>query len=104
MSLTVAWRALRARFIAYLKAEFIQLAFKKLLRTAVGGRFKVWLVKYLVTEFYEEIGLPIIHYIFNEAEYQADVVKGKLIVTKLDEARSKGNEDSYDSAADNVFN
>lgn len=104
MYLAVAWQAIRPQLIAYLRGKFIKLALKKILGSSLVGGFKGWLVKYLATELYDEIGEPLIHYVFNEAEYQANIVNGKLIVKRLDEARTNGNASDYDSATDDIFN
>lgn len=98
------WTTFRLWLPTFLKGKVIDLALKTILGSVMAGGFRGWLVKQIATHYYDEIAEPLIHYVFNEAGYQADVVEGKLIVKKLDEARGEGDEDSYDSATDDVFN
>ena len=100
----LAWNTFRVKLIQSLKSKFIQLALKKILGTAAAGGFKAWIVKKIATEFYEELAEPLMNYMFNEAEYQATVVEGKLIVKKLDKAREEGNAEDYNDATDSTFN
>lgn len=98
------WNILKQSIINILKGGFITLALKKLLGTALGGGIKVWIIKTIATELFEEIGEPLIHFFFNEAEYQADVIEGKLNVKKLEKAKDENDQGTYDSAADDTFN
>ena len=67
------------------------------------GGFKGWLIKFIVTELYEEIGEPVIKYALNEVGYQYDRVKGKVIVNRIEKAKDENNEEAYNSAVDSSF-
>lgn len=96
--------AARELLMKFLEDKFIKFIIKKIFGSLVTGGFKVWLVKYISTEFFEEIALPIMHYGINEGEFQLDVVEGKAIIKAKDDALINGDTDAYDSAVDDAFN
>jgi len=90
------WIYIRSLVISFLKGEAVKLALKKLLGSALLGGFKVWVIKFIVTELFEEFAEPLIKYAFRNTEYQFNRVKGKMIVKKLIKAKEAGNEEAYD--------
>jgi len=94
----------KKKLLDFLKGQAITLALKKILGSAAMGGFKGWLVKLLVEEIViEKIGEPIMHYALHEAEYQVDVLQGKIIVKQMNKARDNGDQKEYDSATDDIF-
>jgi len=93
-------KKLRDWAVEQLKGAFIKAALKTVLGTAAAGGFKGWLVKFIATELYEEVGEPVARAVLIEAGYRLDRYDGKLAVKKLREA---GNADSYDDAADDIL-
>lgn len=67
------------------------------------GGFRAWLIKYIVTELFEEIAEPLIKASFRRMGYLYDRAGGKIQVKKLNEAREDNNEDSYNSSVDDIF-
>lgn len=67
------------------------------------GGFKSWLIQYIVTELYEEIGEPIINRVLNAAGYQYNKLQGKGMVKKLQGAKDEDDEDGYNDTVDTVF-
>lgn len=100
------WQRIKSYFtkekiMAFLKGEFVKFALKKILGSAAAGGFKAWLVKFIITELYEEIGEPIIRAGLNLEGYTYDKVEGKVLIKKLREA---DNEADYDSTIDDILN
>lgn len=99
----VFWITLRDSLIKELKGESIKLVFKTLFKSAPLGGFRLWLVKIIVKEFYDEIGEPVIKAVFVEGGYQYNKVKGKILVKRLHEAKDENNQSEYDSTIDDIF-
>jgi len=95
---------LKAKLFALLKSKFIKLVIKKVLGSGAMGGFKVWLVKLIATELYDEIGEPVLHFLFHEGEQGASKLKGKYIIKKMKKAREDGDAEAYDNASDDVYN
>jgi len=89
--------------IAQLKGQALKLALKKLLGTAAAGGFKVWLIKYIVTELYDEIAEPLIKMALNHAGYIYDKNAGKIHISRLKKARADHDQETYDSTSDDIF-
>lgn len=98
------WASLKEALLKLLKSNVIKFAVKKILRSGAAGGFKVWLVTYIVTELYEEIGEPIVKYILNRVGYLYHKQEGKVIIKRLNEAEENQDEAAYDNALDDLFN
>jgi hypothetical protein len=68
---------LKPYLIDFLKGQAVKLALKKLLGSAVAGGFKAWLIKYIVTELYEELGEPLLRFGLNKLGYYIDKQDGR---------------------------
>lgn len=86
--------------IPFLKGQAVKAALKKILGSAVMGGFQGWLVKYVVTELYEEIGEPIIKMALNHMGYLYDRQKGKVLIKRLNNAE---DENTYNTISDDIF-
>lgn len=103
MKLKLDWQLIKKAVIEQLKGAGVKLALKKILGTAAMGGFKAWLIKYIVTELFEEIGEPLIKAAFVKLGYYYDRIEGKIIVKKIQDAREDNDADAYDNATDDVF-
>lgn len=103
MKLKFNWAAIKKIIIEQLKGAAVKAALKKLLGSAVMGGPKAWIIKFIVTELFEEIGEPIIKAGFTFMGYQYARIEGKIIVKKLEQAREDNNAENYDNASDDVF-
>ncbi len=95
-----ARKRLRDWAVEQFKGAFIKAALKAILGTAAAGGFKGWLVKFIATELYEEVGEPVVKAVLVEAGYRIDKFNGKLEVKKLREATDA---DSHDTAVDDIL-
>lgn len=94
------WIKIKDILIEQLRGQAVKLALKKFLGTAVGGGFKVWLVKLIVNEFLDEIGEPLGRAFLNRIGYTYHKIEGKHLVKKLEGAQ---NENDLDSTIDDIL-
>jgi hypothetical protein len=99
----INWISIRNSIIKYLKGESVKLAFKTLFKSAAFGGIRLWLVKTIVNEFYDEIGEPIIKAAFVQAGYEYNKIEGNILVKRLEEAKHENNQTAYDNATDDIF-
>ena len=76
---------------------------KKILDSAFAGGPSGWLVKYIATELFDEIGKPLIDFALNEADYVIDVQIGKSQIKRIDKAEKGNDAQEYDDAVDDIF-
>lgn len=86
--------------VKFLRGEAVKLALKKILGSVAAGGFKAWLVKYIITELYDEIGEPLVRAAVNRVGYTYHKIEGKVLIKKLGEAQ---NEADYDSTIDDIL-
>ena len=86
-----------------LKGQAVKLALKKLLGSAMVGGPKAWLIKFIVTELFEEIAEPFIRYALNQVGYYYDKIDGEVKIKKLDRARENNNEQDYNATIDDIL-
>ena len=87
-----------------LKDKLINLALKKIFGAALSmGGFKVWLVKFLLENGFEQIIEPLIEAGEVEVKYVYRLVDGKLIKIRLDKAIEEGNEQDYYDAISDLY-
>lgn len=89
--------------INFLKGEAVKLALKKLLGSAIVGGPKAWAIQFIISNLFDEIAKPIIKAAFTEIGYYFDVIEGKLIIKKLEEARADNDKKDYERAIDSIF-
>lgn len=95
--------SLKYALINFLRGQAVKLALKKLLGSSSAGGFKAWLVKLIVTEFYDEIGEPVIKLAFRKAGYIYNKIDGEIKIKKLREAHSENDEDAYDDIVTDIL-
>lgn len=89
----------QAAFYSLLKSIF-----KYILGTVISvGGLKGWLIKLVLTEFYDEVGEPIIKAGVRHAGYLYDKAEGKVLIRKLNEAELKHDKEKYNSITDRIF-
>ena len=98
------WVHLKNILIHLLRGRIIKLALKKILGSAAMGGFQAWLVKYIVTELYDELGEPILKAGVNYVGYRYDKYKGKVHITRLEKARDENDENNYNRTIDTILN
>lgn len=96
--------ALQSFIIEQLKGAAVKKALKVFLGSAAGAGFQAWIIKYAVTELFEEIAQPLIKAAFVEMGYEYRRHEGKILITKLQHAREDHNETDYDSTVDVILN
>jgi len=89
------WRAVRDKLVEHLKGKAVRLALKKILGAAAMGGFKGWLVKFIVTELFEEVAEPLIKLAVRKGFLLYDKAEGAIKIKKLNEAKEDGNEEDY---------
>lgn len=91
----ILWATLKPKLLAWLKGKFVTAAIKKILGSAAMGGFKVWLVKYVASEFYEELIEPIFKWGIRKGLLVADLREGSVRLKKINEAKDENNADEY---------
>lgn len=92
------WIFVRNQLIEHLKGKAVKLALKKILGSAVAGGFKAWIIKFIVTELFEEVAEPIIKLGFRKTGYLVDKAGGHYTLRRIENAQN--NDDWYDAADD----
>lgn len=94
---------IKTELIKFLKGAAIKAALKQLLGSAAMGGIKGWLIKFVVTELFEEVAEPLIKMALNHVGYIYDKQRGRVVIKRLERAENEGDEDGYNSASDDVF-
>lgn len=98
------WPQLQTLIIEQLKGAMVKAAIKAFLKTGAGAGFKAWLVKFVVTEFAEEVAEPIVKAFFTAIGYHFHRdVEGNILIKRLKEAREDSNANDYNSTVDDIF-
>ena len=85
----------------FLKDKVVKTALIHLLGTTAG--WKAWILKFIVTELFEEVVEPMIKALFREIGHGVDKAEGKRKFQKIQEAMREEDPSKYDSAVDDVF-
>ena len=86
--------------IDILKGQAIKFALKKILGSAIIGGPKAWIIKFIVTELFEEVAEPLIKLAFRKMGYAYNKVQGEVFVKKLDKANEENDEQAFNDAID----
>jgi len=89
------WRFIRDQIVEHLKGKAIKLALKKVLGSVMAGGIKGWLVKFVVTELFEEIAEPLIKLAIRKGFVLYDKIEGSINVKQTEKAKDEGNYDDY---------
>lgn len=88
--------------VALLKDKLIKYALKELLGSVAKGGFKAWLIQYVVSEFYDEIGGPMVKHLWRKGNLFYDKAKGELKYKKIVKAKDGKDEATYISVIGSV--
>jgi hypothetical protein len=94
--------AFKKQLIKFLKGEFVKLALKKILGSVAFGGFKGWLVKFIATELFDQLGEPIIRYAIRKGQLAYDKAAGEITIKKVERAKENNDEDAYSDSISNV--
>ena len=83
-----SWPILKEWVISFLKDKAVKIALKKILGNAMAGGIKGWIVKYVVTELYDEVAKPIIQLAFRTVGYYYEVKQGEHILRRIENAET----------------
>lgn len=91
--------------LPFLKERVVKLALKKILGAAfaVGG-FKVWIMKFLIVECWDEIAEPLIRAAAAELQEEYDEFQGKRMAAKVKHLKKGGKLEDYNDAVDDIYN
>lgn len=75
--------------LAFLKEKLVKLALKKIFGTALkAASFKVWLVTFILTHLYEDLGEPVVKAGIRKVGYAYDYVDGTVVLKKIEGAEN----------------
>ncbi len=94
---------LKTIVIKYLKSAAIKAALLQFLGSTIAGGWKAWLIKFIVTELFEEVAEPLVKYFFRKIGYVYDRVEGEIKFNRIKEAKENNDKISYNIAVDDVF-
>lgn len=98
--LSALWSFFQTYILEVLKDVIIKKAIKLFLKTGAGTGFRAWLVTFVATELYEEVGRPVAQAVLVEVGYAMDIVDGRVKLKRLKEATSG---EDYDSSVDDIL-
>lgn len=78
----------KTHLINFMKGKAVTFALKKILGSAAMGGFKAWLIKYIVSELFEEIVEPMMKLGFRKVGYVYNVIEGKRTLEKIENAQN----------------
>lgn len=90
--------------VKFLKGELLKVALINLVKSGPFMGIRAWLVKLVVTEFFDEIAEPIIKLGVRKANYTYNKIQGNILIEKIKEDINEGNQGSYDNHVDDIFN
>jgi hypothetical protein len=98
------WPELQKQILEQLKGAAVKAALKAFLKTGAGVGFKAWLVKFVTTEFMEEVAEPIVKAFFTRIGYTFHRdVEGNILIKRLQEAREDNNANDYNNTVDDIL-
>jgi len=98
-----AWPEIKLRLIEWLKGKAVSLAIKKILGTAAMGGFKVWLIKFVVENLFEEVAEPVAKAVLIKGEWLYHRVEAEVIVSKLERADREHDEQAHNDSIDDIL-
>jgi len=81
------WGRLKSALIKWAKTKAVTLALKKILGSAAMGGFKAWLIKYIVSELFEELVEPMMKLAFRKVGYLYEVKRGERTLKRIENAQ-----------------
>lgn len=96
--------AIRTYLINHLKGAALKTALLYLIKSPVLLGFRTWLIKFILEEFFEEIGEPLVKAFFVKFNYSMDRVEGEILIKRIKKAKDENNQTDYDNTTDDIFN
>ena len=100
MQFKINWKKISQWLIDQLKGAAVKAALIKFLGSSLAGGFKAWLIKFIVTELFEEIAEPIMKAGVVQAGYIYNRVEGKILIKRVENAQ---DQNEHDTAMDDIF-
>jgi len=97
-------KALLNWLLVQFKGEVIKLALKKILGSAMIAGPKAWIIKFVVSNLWDEIAEPLIRAGLVELEYVYDKHQGKVLIKKLNQAEENNDQITFDDIVDDIYN
>lgn len=76
-------------FLDHLRGKLFKLAIKKILGIAMMGGIKGWIIQFILTELYDQIGRPVIRLGMRKIQKQIDEEKGKKLYKDIEKAKDR---------------
>lgn len=96
-------QAIKKIVIEQLKGAGVKLALKKFLGSAAIAGPKAWVIKFIAENLFDELMKPLLQAGVTYIGYRLDVVHGKNVIKKLNDASEANDGQAYDDATDDVF-
>jgi hypothetical protein len=97
------WAALRGTIIELLKVAWVRTILLQIFGAAISGGYQAWIAKLIVEYAFDTLALPIIQLAFRKMGYVYHREEGKIIFTRMEEAKRDNDKVKYDSAVDDLF-
>ena len=89
------WKRIRDVLLEQLKGAAVKAALKKLLGSATMGGFQAWVIKFIVTELFEEVAEPLIKLTFRKGMLIYDKADGRMKLKKIRKSKDENDADTY---------
>ena len=93
----------KEKILAFLKQRVVTTAIKKIATITSLGGVKGWLANYIVEYLYDEVGQPVVLLSLRKLNYTYEVIEGKVLIKKLDDAKRDHDQEEYDSIVDDIL-
>lgn len=106
------WNVIKQLILNYIKGAAFKAALqnavktllKKIFKSASFGGIKGWLIKIFVKEVLIDKAIePGVKAAFREVGYIYHVNKGKILISKLNQAQNDNNQTDYDNTMDDIL-
>lgn len=88
-----------AVIVPILRAEAVKLALIKILGTSAAGGFRAWIIKKIVTHFYDEVAEKVAEY----GGYIYYKIDGQIQFKRLQEAIKENDKDKYNNTIKDIL-
>tara|TARA_R110000787_G_scaffold5686_6_gene20541 strand:- start:5419 stop:5718 length:300 start_codon:yes stop_codon:yes gene_type:complete len=83
----LTWEWVQNTLIKFLRDKAVKQILKAVLGSVKAGGIKVWIIKYIATELFDEVAKPFMQYVFRRAGYTYDVKKGEHVLKRIEDAK-----------------
>ena len=96
------WKSVKNYILGQAERFFIDFALKKILGSAAGGGFKVWIIKMVAGKLFKEIGEPLLQLAVRKGFLLYDIKQGQILVKKIEDAKREKDAEEYFKHIGNV--